>query len=33
MKAIVDWLMWALVAAVLMLSDPFIFNRKDDDDL
>ena len=33
MKAIADWLMWALFAAVLMLSYPFIFSKKDDDDL
>jgi hypothetical protein len=33
MKAIFDWVMWALFAAMLLLSYPFIFNKRDDDDL
>lgn len=33
MKPLVDWVMWVVVTAALLLSYPFIFNRKDDDDL
>jgi len=33
MKPFVDWLLWIAFAAVLIVTYPFIFNKKDDDDL
>ena len=32
MKPIVDWLIWIAFAAFLIVTYPFVFGRKDDDD-
>ena len=33
MKPLVDWLIWIAFAAFLIVTYPFIFGRKDDDDV
>jgi hypothetical protein len=33
MKPIVDWLLWIAFAAVLIVTYPLIFNKRNDDDL
>lgn len=33
MKPLVDWILWIAFAAFLIVTYPFIFGRKDDDDV
>lgn len=33
MKPLVDWLIWIAFATFLIVTYPFVFGRKDDDDV